>query len=193
MPEFHTRVCARKKKTPAHSWSRCRKIRFAQSGDSTAAFGSLALSYGALRSRRSTLLGYSSAATDRIATISGNMAAVASLCPTTNSNTAIYCSLSGGCHGRTRHVGRNRRAGGTNSGGQSFALVIGAVIATLLVCKVLTVRGINLVYVGYRIREVMILHRRAALAGHQQACHHSNQTKYKLTSAGHKKNNQGQI
>lgn len=192
MPEFHTRVYARKKKTPAHSWSRCRKIRFAQSGDSTAAFGSLALSYGALRSSSGLLPGYSATLGSCWLTLSCNIAAVASLCPTTNSNTAIYCSLSGGCHGRTRHVGRNRRAGCTNSGGQSLALVIGAVIATLLVGKILTVCGIHLINTGDRIREVMILHRSAALAGYQQAYHHSNQAKYKLTSAGHRKF-QGQI
>ena len=75
--------------------------------------------------------------------------------------------------------------GGTNSGGQCLALVIGAVIATLLVGKILAVCGIHLIDIGDRIREVMVLYPPVALAGSQKTSRHGHQAKYELTSAGH--------
>lgn len=101
--------------------------------------------------------------------------------------------LMGRSQGSTRHIGRNRCARSPDSGGQRFALIIGAVIASLLGSKILTVCRVHLINIGDCIREIMILHTTVTLAGCQETRHHGHQAKYKLTSAGHNEIFQGQI
>lgn len=177
------------KKAPAFLKEQVPAIEINAAGlPSAAASRTAPLGYGAARGLGAALrystaaggfgaLGNTTATPDRLTTGNGIASPAAGI--------ALTQRFAAGSHGRTRHVGRNWRAGCTNSGSQRLPLVIGAVITPLLGSKIRAVCGIHLAQTGHRIREIGIPYRRRALAGCHNAGNQGKQAKYKLTGARH--------
>lgn len=165
---------------------RCRKNSADAELLSTAALRGLTLGHGTLAGSRPLLLDHGAAAGGgSCLALAGNIATPGSFRTLAGGNTTAR-GLLAGSHGRARDIGRNRSAGGPDGSSQRLTLVINAVIAPLLINEVLTVCGVDLVDIGYRIRVIMIPHIRTAVTGGQKARHHDKQTGQKLTDTEHK-------